>query len=163
MHLKTLFITFVSFFLFIHSNIVSALPDGVFSCDGSVLRGCVGECGNPFMADHVVSAEDVASSFRNNHASFCLQLDQSVTNLCPSEDIRYQLSVNGRVQASGELGYAFGDTLSSDLITVKAKEGDLVTVELEHFLDNSNIVCLVLGNAYLDLGYVNKKHNKRDR
>ena len=153
---KTWSIAFVSFFIFIHSSSGNALPGDVFNCDGSVVRACVGECGNPFIEGHVVSAEDVAASFRKKHASFCLQLDQSVTNLCPSEDIRYRLSVNGRVQASGELGYGFGDELLPDLISVKAKEGDLVTVELEHFLDHPNIVCLVLGNAYLDLGYVNK-------
>lgn len=136
---------------------VASAPQPSTACKGSAVRACVGECGNPFIESHVVSADDVILSAKKKHADFCLQLDQSATNLCPSEDIRYQLSVNGRVRASGEIGYGFGETDSGDLITVAAKEGDLVTVELEHFFDHPGINCFLLGEAYLDLGYVNKK------
>ena len=125
------------------------------NCEGSVLSACVGECGNPFIGSHVVTAEDVQSSAKMNHASFCLTIDQETTSLCPSEDIRYQLSVNGKVTKSGELGYGFGDA-PSGLIRLKVKEGELVTVELEHFFDHLNIACIVLGDANLDLTYYNK-------
>lgn len=150
-----IYITFVTFlYALFFSNMVFSSSSTTLTCKGSVVRACVGECGNPFIQAYIVTAQDVASSVRKKHASFCLKLDLPATSLCPSEDIRYQLSVNGHVRTSGEYGYGFGETGPDGLITVKAKEGDVVTVEIEHFFDHPGINCAFLGEAYLDLGYV---------
>jgi hypothetical protein len=135
-------------------NSATAAPPTQPRCEGSVVEGCVGECGNPFVGSHLVTAEDVQMSKGKRRASFCLQINSQATNLCPSEDIRYQLSVNGKVKASGEFGYSFGDILNTGLISVAAREGDSVAVELEHFTENANIVCFLLGEARVDLGHV---------
>ena len=145
---------FILLCLFISSSAMAAKPAEPV-CESSVLKSCVGECGNPSINSYLVTAEDVSNSSAKRRATFCLKVDPELTNLCPSEDIRYQLSVNGRVKSNGEMGYGYGGSVGG-LISVAAREGDLVTVELEHFLNDSNILCIILGSAYVDLGYVNK-------
>lgn len=144
------------FFCFLFSSSAMAAKPIAPTCEGSVLQACIGECGNPFIGDHLVTLEDASMSPGKRRASFCLRIDREMTSLCPSEDIRYRLSVNGDIQNSGEIAYGSGFPEAEGLITVSAKDGDVVGVELEHFANELDIACFRLGEAYIDLGYVKK-------
>lgn len=120
-------------------------------CGGSVVSGCVGECGAPFFASHIVIDDDVINSDKENKATFCLYTTEN--NLCPNTGAHFELFKNGVVHASGDL-------TELDLGIIKGNIGDEIMVNVTLVDKDDPIVCVTLGKTRFELGYRNTKHPK---
>ena len=116
------------------------------SCEGAVVKGCVGDCGSSFSATHVITPEDVKASIGKDWAVMCLQ-PSPVWSLCPNTGAMFEISTNGIPISSGDLtegdkGFAIG------------RVGDVVRVDVNLVDKNNGIVCFQQGQINFDLGYI---------
>jgi hypothetical protein len=105
----------------------------------TLLSGCVGACGNSYFATYTVTASDVGP---NGVGIFCLAATSN--SLCPSHDAVGTLQRNlGPVQ-SGSLD-------EGDVLRVRARVGDVLTVTVNTVQVDPNIFCFWFGETHFAL------------
>jgi hypothetical protein len=108
-------------------------------CTVPVLTGCVGACGASYSATYTVTAADVGPL---GVALFCLGATSN--SLCPSDNAYATLQRNSGPILTGNLNLG-------DVLKLKARAGDVLTVTVTDVFVDPSISCFWLGETHFAL------------
>jgi hypothetical protein len=129
-------------------KLITILSIGLFTinsyaqCAGELAQGCVGACGAPTTISYTVTAADVVKSSGGKYATICLSVLSN--SLCPNTGAEATVKV-GRKTMHVDLSNG-RNTL------IRAKAGDVITVNASLYSTMKEIYCIWLGELTFGLG-----------
>lgn len=132
--------TMKKLFLFVAMGILSI--HSFAQCAGELAQGCVGACGGTSTISYTVTNLDVAKSATGKFATICLSALSN--SLCPNTGAAAKVTV-GRKTMTVDLSKG-GNTI------LRAKAGDVITVNAYLYSTNLEIYCIWLGELTYGLG-----------